>query len=278
MSTVDRHLDSYSWNDFKKRKYWLRQRMLGDDSLRLRKYNQAGYKIYKYPGQPIDNEYQFYAPFKNPGRFAQRELRVDSKGRAVIEPYNFYSWHRPRIDKERGDYSDSKYMLPHKSRYVMFGGKQSRDDEKVEKRRVAYDRMTPLQRGKELRRVYKTLQEQAVRVNTTVAKTRFPMTVNVVPTLVPDNIAYELNEKYDLGSIGYQYVDGKISLVHVPNVEFRRTGTPPLGPEDVLPNPARSSSLASRSRQSKLTPEDLADNLPYHERASNEIEEMLRWK
>ena len=33
MSTVDRHLDSYSWNDFKRRKYWLRQRMRGDDSL-----------------------------------------------------------------------------------------------------------------------------------------------------------------------------------------------------------------------------------------------------
>ena len=73
MFSVDRHLDSYSYQDFKNRRKWLFRKYKGndssgrlritDDTAKLQRYNMWGYLIPKYDRQPIDNEYQYYRGF-----------------------------------------------------------------------------------------------------------------------------------------------------------------------------------------------------------------------
>lgn len=110
MFTVDKHLDSYSWKDFKNRKKWLYRKYKGtafrfnaDDTIRLSTLNSGGYSIDKYPKQPIDNEYQYYRGFG--GRPAQREVVYrPSTGEYVMEPFNYWEEHTPNVDKRTRQY------------------------------------------------------------------------------------------------------------------------------------------------------------------------------
>lgn len=121
MFSVDRHLDSYSYKDFKNRKYWLYRKYKGtgfkfnaDDSVRLSTLNSGGYSIDKYPAQPIDNERQFYNP-GYVGRPAYRQMVINPEtGEGKIEPSELFEEHRVPIDTSKNEFVTTNWNRPPK--------------------------------------------------------------------------------------------------------------------------------------------------------------------